>query len=1400
MEDDNFKSLEGTLYPEEVKEEEQEVTPTTTVDTTPVFPAPFKATYGNSSVDLSIKENNDKMLEEYDLYWNEKDKDKRQQLGDEFHQKYYGMSLEEARLAKRQNMGSMYGSSNPLKVLNDTFQGLSAPGLGLADFFVDAAGTMIPGVDKVDDWWDEQTKLDSNWHQGLRRVSSIVLPSLLYSQTADKQLAKYLPEAKRWSLPWFRNLAATMTVHGLGDATILGLSDVGEDDTLTTTVSEMFPETFGPKGRIPLPEAFRTTDSDSPGVRKRKNMLESAPFSVFGSILGIFLNNNTKGGAKKVMQWMEPLDGDAVRYKKLSQQIGANAEQLIRLQEIDQLLSMGGENLSKQMQDILINEKLQLEELIGGAKNIDDGMKQLGLIEDIEGDAAIDRKLTSPEQLELDLNAAGLDPDINKDLLSDAATAKQTTPPGNVARNMADTTAIKNGTSSGDPAPIITDAMRKKGLMVGDTNRDVVMGVGEAAREAGRFNALVDGFRISTKEMNAAAWGIYQDIIDPEKTVKDIRKLFLENRDVRNLMMGKYKVEVINEDQARAAAFAMRYLTDKFLGRDVTKASARVMDTLGREAATISQAITEMAPAIDENRAMDIIIDKLLFLMDEYALNKYVSGWSLRNKNWFDQLPPETLEEGIETLLKEFQTAENAIHAKNLKFTKELKRLQRENPQALRPLIDAFAHTNGDVDSFAKLMRWASEQVTPTGLLKSPDPKSMNLFAKGAWGVRYNNMLSGISAFRAGIGNGAQLIFRPLTAILGHGITGNIEGVRRTLYYNGAMWETNRRALTDAFEMMKKTHKDPTAMLQAFRKDYVFKTDKAWDILDDVAKIWEQQGNWGRAYQYKVASTLKQLAGMRGLRYGMTAMVFPDVFTNTHLAHYLSRVKAYDEVFNEFGSTFGDLAQQKLKIAEKKHYESFFDSSGLVRDKTLKTLSGEIQLNLDDGLSNWLNEATTAYPVLKEVMAFPRTASNSMKAASSWTPVTLIPGLNKYSKTIYARSADDIADALLEHGIIMSKEPFADVIFENLKAEYIGRLAFGGLLSASLFNYALAGNIRGNGHYNASRRNKERDEMGYEPKTIKIGNKWVSFKGIVGIDHILTLVGDMSYYLRDADEHVIENFMAKLTWTLGATFLNESPLSGVEPLFDAINGNMRAFRRLVAQSARSWIPQSGSLGVVSNAIDSAQKNLGDEWTDYVKNSLPGFKNTLPNQVDFWTGKPLNDINNPVLKVLNAISPIKVSEGEEPWRQWLMDIGYNGQSMLKMDSTGSYEWPPEAVEEINTIIGGMELYKEVERIMKVKRYKEEISALKDHRKNNAELDKDRIRLKTELLPVHQELNLLIRNAQKLAEQIYLEDKPDIRQAIINAQEAKASLKTGDVEGAADIQKRDLKTRKLIKYGN
>ena len=175
------------------------------------------------------------------------------------------------------------------------------------------------------------------------------------------------------------------------------------------------------------------------------------------------------------------------------------------------------------------------------------------------------------------------------------------------------------------------------------------------------------------------------------------------------------------------------------------------MDTLGREVDTISGALDEMAPSIDRDRAMNVIIQKLEFLLNEWALNKYISGWQLKNKDWFDQTPPATVKEALDILTEEFQSVENALHAKNKKFTAELKRLKKSNPEALKPLLDAFSHTNGDVDTLAKLHKWAESQMTPLGLLRSPDPKNMNLFAKVVWSVRYNNMLSGISAFNAGL-------------------------------------------------------------------------------------------------------------------------------------------------------------------------------------------------------------------------------------------------------------------------------------------------------------------------------------------------------------------------------------------------------------------------------------------------------------------------------------------------------------------------------------------------------------------------------------------------------------------------------------------------------------------------
>ena len=67
-------------------------------------------------------------------------------------------------------------------------------------------------------------------------------------------------------------------------------------------------------------------------------------------------------------------------------------------------------------------------------------------------------------------------------------------------------------------------------------------------------------------------------------------------------------------------------------------------------------------------------------------------------------------------------------------------------------------------------------------------------------------------------------------------------------------------------------------MIKAYRKDFVFKGEKAWDIMDQMRPVYEKEGNWGRLMQLDLARLMKQLGQAPVMRYGMTGMVFPDVF------------------------------------------------------------------------------------------------------------------------------------------------------------------------------------------------------------------------------------------------------------------------------------------------------------------------------------------------------------------------------------------------------------------------------------------------------------------------------------------------------------------------------------------
>lgn len=1285
-----------------------------------------------------------------------------------------------------QTSGFIYGSGLPGKTLGEDvgqhfsnmLQKMAAPGMGLIDFGVDAvtsvANRLGINAESINRQWDNISRFDSKGAQQIRKFASVALPSAIGAGRIGSAL-------QATKLPFMAKFAAGAAGVAATDAAIISVSDEGlEQNSILGSAAENFPSFFGPSGIMPLPAWTQHQDDESPAKTKLINMLDQAGASIVGDVLGLGLRY-VKPGVKGVLSWFSPNDAVARSYKA-RQAVRADADTVTRIAEIEQALATKPSSANAKV----LNEErerliAQLQETGYSDATTKSAAEQYLEFTENSRRAQIDEEAIL--KLEADPQIYGkYVPEITPGLASPGELARQTFLPGNAARNMADTAAIKMGATLGDPAPILSGPMLKRGLVLGQS-RNAVAGLAEAARRAGDFDATVDGFRMTSKQMRNAHSQIYADIIRAGD-VEEVKRLFADDRNVATLIDGT-KVKYLSDPQNLQAELAIRDLVDMYLGRNIMETSARVMDTLGREINTIAQAQKEFADLVDDDRVQEVILDKLEFLMQEHGLNKYISGWQLQNKGWFDRLTKSNNPgELTELINEEFTQAVNAKHASVKRFVGELKRLGQENPEMVKPLFEAFSQSNGDVDTLHKLYKWAEVQMSPTGMLMSADPRSMNLFARTLWGVGMNNVLSMTSFLNAIKGNLSKTIFQPIEGIIGHGIEAiisrDIEPIKRAMYYYGGVHETQKRALSDAIRRIKTVHHDYDFMMSQIRDDYRVDTDKEWELLDAVAKQWDEDGDFGKTFQYKWLKANQAYSRMAWARSAMTGMSGVDAYTDTIQATQMSRLRAYDDVF----SAAGEVTPELLAQAERKHYSTMFNADGVLTDTAAKNASGEVSLNLDDGVAGFINQAVTAVPAAKMFFMFPKTAANEIKQNLSYTPIAMIPGMNKYAKVLNAGDDIDlIKEALAEHGIkSFDATPNAMAIYQKLKNEYIGRVVMGTSSGILAYGYAAAGNIRGNGPVNASERQKLRDNYGWEPKTINIGGKWVSFKGIPMIDPILTLVGDLAYYQNDIGESVAENIIDKLGWTLAATFTNNTPLHGIEPLIAAMNGDEASWSRLTANMIRTFIPQSGNMGIVSNAITSSQKDIYKDMMGYVMNRLPIASSTLPEQVDFWTGKALKDIDNPFLRALNAASPIKVSEGAEPWRKWLLGTGYDGISRLTTSSEGGYQYDAETRERLGRLIGEQKLYKKIENMMTKQRFNDELDEVRALRRSGATYEE--VKIKTEKLTVFRELDRIVSEAKQKAEARLFDERPEIREAIYGQKQTDILMGRGDVGAARE----------------
>ena len=1303
------------------------------------------------------------------------------QFREDWHQKWTGKSYEEFKQKNFLERGMIlnnYGKqANAGSVVNSL-------GDGAADFMFDVIGH-LPGGGQIDDWWDEHTYNNSDTLRGTREFGSLLIPGMYGGKMASNLLAK-APKLAR-----FLGIVGT-------DVAITGLADVSEtDQTLTKTAVDMFPNIVGPRGWIPVPDVLINKESDSPEVTTYRNQLEAAGIPVVGNALGWAL---TRGGPlmqkgisafnkayvakeKKIMGFFKAKDEVANLYKNNEVSKAADPKKLIRLAEIDEIFASG--MLTTKEQTEFVAEKAKLLKDLDRWENIEHfDTYHTKTTKKQAQDAAIDKIQKDPNNLDFD-------PDINPNIVNDSANARQSVRPGNVAHNMVDVASNEMGLTKGNPVPIVTDSLVRKVAKAGGKARDITIDLAEKSLKAGNFESEVLGIKINRNQMSERTFDLLGKYLNAPDG-KTLRKMFINKSNMNDFGNG-VKVASLGAEESQAALAAYQILNDRYLGRNIAETTTRVMSTLGGEISSIAEAQRTLKHFADQKHINAMIRQKMEILYPEYRMTQHV--WGVQGnvlKNNINNLSRNPRQ--VTTIVRDLEKAENGFHAKAREFTKTLEKLEEASPELMEPLSVAFEMSKGDVRTQAGLLEWASKQVSPSGLIVSPKGFSgkrdqMNMFATSTWAYGYNNILSGLSTIRALVGNGKELANKPVNAILGHiaeipakGL--QFEKAKKMFYMYGAVQETNARALTYMWETIKKVNHDPDAMIDTFRKDFSTKRGQEWTILDGVAEHWRKNDDVGNLMQYDAAKTMDTFSRTRYSRFAMTGMTGIDGYTTSYMATMHARMRAYDEVLTEHGKVTPAL----LKLAEQKHYKSMFNSKGMLTDAAVRNATGEIALNLDNGVTKIFTDGTTAVPALKPLMMFPRSGDNGVRLALSYMPINVIPGMNKYADTIWAKTDDQIDKALKAHGLSLD-HPNGRQIFDQLKTEYKGRMVFSSLLVNRLWAYAMDGNIRGNGHYSAQRRINERRELGYEPLMVRLPTgHWVSYRGIPGIQQTLGILGDLAYYSRDTEQAFMEDIHRKLSWTIAASFLNDTPLGGLEPLVSLVGGDTSgANNQLWGNTLRIGIPFSGQAGVLQNAIDSARRDINDSITENVKKKLPFVSRDIAYARDIWTGDKINDVGNPWLARLNAISPIKIQDGKEDWRVWLQEIGYTGTSKLKKDSTGSYEYNAEEREAIYELVGRQQPWKELKRLMNSKNVQHQTGQIRAHRVTGDDLKYDKMQIRSELLPVFDKIDAILKRAQENAEIQLLQTRPDIFETIKYQRLINHYVKQGRIDEARRLAK-------------
>jgi hypothetical protein len=170
---------------------------------------------------------------------------------------------------------------------------------------------------------------------------------------------------------------------------------------------------------------------------------------------------------------------------------------------------------------------------------------------------------------------------------------------------------------------------------------------------------------------------------------------------------------------------------------------------------------------------------------------------------------------------------------------------------------------------------------------------------------------------------------------------------------------------------------------------------------------------------------------------------------------------------------------------------------------------------------------------------------------------------------------------------------------------------------------------------------------GWQPYSVKIGDKYYSYFRLEPFGTILGLAADFTELTQNMDEDEKNYVFDKIAMSIGRNLSSKTFLQGISNVVNVITDPTRYGENWIEQLAGSAVPATGLMNWASRTIDPNLREVHG-ILDAIKYRIPGVSKTLPARQDIW-GEEIK--KEGITKgiggdIWRAVSPVQVSTAKE----------------------------------------------------------------------------------------------------------------------------------------------------------